>query len=269
MTERARAAYLFALYSAEISEVIDGVVGAGPSGNHEVQVLTHLFNVGPMNRRGLRELTGLSRNGIGHLVARLDELGLVDSVQSVDDKREVLCALSRGGRHRVRKLGTTLDEFFVSSAPFVTEIVELLTGEQVMLGEHERSTPLEITGRMGAAGASLSRQLDAELGVSGLRPRLALATLAVWRTARPAQLATLLCVSSSGLTYIIDQLESEGLVQRSYGDVEHDRRAVVIALTQPGRAAAELMADALYEHADDIAGALSETLTSSATRDNS
>ena len=87
MNERARAAYLFALYSVEISEVIDGVVGAGSSSNHEVQVLTHLFNVGPTNRRGLRELTGLSRNGIGHLVARFDQLGLVDSVQSVNDKR--------------------------------------------------------------------------------------------------------------------------------------------------------------------------------------
>ena len=121
---------------------------------------------------------------------------------------------------------------------------------------------------MGAAGASVSRQLDTELGVHGVRPRLALATLAVSGTARPAQLAEMLGVSSGGLTYIIDQLESDGLVQRSYGGVEHDRRAVVIRLTESGRAAAELMADVLYEHADDIAAALSETLTSRAGRDN-
>ena len=102
-----------------------------------------------------------------------------------------------------------------------------------------------------------------------MRPRLALATLASSGDARPVQLAELLGVSSGGLTYIVDQLESDGLVQRSYGGVEHDRRAVVISLTQPGDAAAELMADVLYEHADDIAGALAETLPSCAALDNS
>lgn len=261
MTDRARAAYLFALYSVEITEVIDGVVGAGSSSNHEVQVLTHLFSVGPTTRRGLRELTGLSRNGVTQLVGRLDELRLVKSVQSPDDKREVLCALTRGGRHRVRQLGGTLDEFFASAAPSVMEIVELLTDRPVEPSETDRLNPLEIAGRMGAVGALLSRRLDEDLGVSGLRPRLALSTLAVWGTARPAQFADLLGVSSGGLTYIIDQLEADGLVHRSYGDVEHDRRAVVIALTESGRAAAKILADVLHEHADDVAGALTETLT--------
>jgi DNA-binding MarR family transcriptional regulator len=266
MTDRARATYLFALYSVEITEVIDGVVGAGSSSNHEVQVLTHLFNAGPTNRRGLRELTGLSRNGIAQLVGRLDELGLVSSTHGLDDKRVVLCALTRSGRRRIRELGTTLEEFFESSAPFVTEIVELLTGERAVVREHQRGTPLEIAGLMGGAGASLSRRLDEELGVNGLRPRLALATLAVWGTARPVQLADLLGVSSGGLTYIIDQLESDGLVQRTYGDVAHDRRAVVIALTPAGRASAQIMADLLHDHADDLAGALAETLAHPTSR---
>lgn len=269
MTDRARATFLFALYSIEITEVIDDVVGAGSSSNHEVQVLTHLFNVGPTSRRGLADLTGLSRSGVTQLVGRLEELGLVSSVQSLDDRRQVLCALTAGGRRRLRKLNDALGDYFVSSMPLVKELVELLTDRRIVPGEHERSTPLEVAGHMGAAGALVSRQLDTELGVHGVRPRLALATLASSGDARPLQLAELLGVSSGGLTYIIDQLEADGLVQRSYGGVEHDRRAVVIRLTQSGRAAAELMADVLFEHADDVAGALAETQPSGAARDNS
>lgn len=268
MTDRARATFLFALYSLEITEVINRVVGAGASSNHEVQVLTHLFNAGPTSRRGLRELTGLSRSGVTQLVGRLEELGLVSSVQGADDKREVLCALTRGGRRRLRKLNDALGDYFVSSMSLVKQLVELLTDQPVVAERHERSTPLEVAGHMGAAGALVSRQLDTELGVHGVRPRLALATLASSGHVRPAQLAEMLGVSSGGLTYLVDQLESDALVQRSYGGVAHDRRAVVIRLTESGRAAAELMAHVLYEHADDVAASLSETLPSCAGRDN-
>jgi DNA-binding MarR family transcriptional regulator len=227
-----------------------------------VQVLSHLFEAGPTSRRELADLTGLSRSGLTQLVGRLEQLGLVDSVQSTEDRRQVLSVLTGGGRRRLRELGDALDDYFVSSASLVKELVELLTDQDIDGNERERGTPLEIAGRMGAAGSLVSRRLDAELIVGGVRPRLALATLAHWGDARPVQLAELLGVSSGGLTYVVDQLESDGLVRRSYGGVTHDRRAVVIRLTEAGRAAAGLMADALFEHADELGRALAETLTS-------
>jgi DNA-binding MarR family transcriptional regulator len=213
--DRARAVFLFAQYSVEITEVIDRAVGRGQSGNHEVQVLSHLFEAGPTSRRELADLTGLSRSGLTQLVGRLEQLGLVDSVQSTEDRRQVLSVLTGGGRRRLRELGDALDDYFVSSASLVKELVELLTDQDIDGNERERGTPLEIAGRMGAAGSLVSRRLDAELIVGGVRPRLALATLAHWGDARPVQLAELLGVSSGGLTYVVDQLESDGLFRGS------------------------------------------------------
>ena len=91
--------------------MIVAAVGGSNSSNHEVQVLTYLFGVGPTSRRGLGELTGLSRSGINKLVGRLEELGLVNSVRSVDDKRQVLCVLSRGGRRRLHDLDDALADY--------------------------------------------------------------------------------------------------------------------------------------------------------------
>jgi MarR family 2-MHQ and catechol resistance regulon transcriptional repressor len=58
-------------------------------------------------------------------------------------------------------------------------------------------------------------------------------------------------VSSGGVTYLVDRLEAQGLVERR--ECEHDRRARYAALTPAGEA---LMAEIFPGHAARIEGAL-------------
>jgi len=89
-----------------------------------------------------------------------------------------------------------------------------------------------------------------------LRQRLALAAVAEWGEARPSQLVTELGLTSGGATYLVDGLESAGLVERLYGTVPTDRRSVVIRLTPSGQAASERFSDVVFEHADALAEVL-------------
>jgi DNA-binding MarR family transcriptional regulator len=102
----------------------------------------------------------------------------------------------------------------------------------------------------------MSGPLGAVIGLSDLRQRLAIAALADWGEARPSQLVTELRLTSGGATYLVDGLESAGLVERLYEMVPSDRRAVVIRLSPSGLVAAERFADVNFEHADELAEVL-------------
>jgi DNA-binding MarR family transcriptional regulator len=92
----------------------------------------------------------------------------------------------------------------------------------------------------------------------GVRQRDAISTLIVWGRARPVQLAEALQLTSGGLTYVMDQLESDGVVTRTYGSAD-DRRAVVIELTEKGMELGRVMCDALEAAAPAICAALSQS----------
>lgn len=60
---------------------------------------------------------------------------------------------------------------------------------------------------------------------------------------RPVDLGGPLGVTRSGVAYVVDQLRAKGLIARHTGEVPGDRRAVVLTMTDPGRAeAAEVCA---------------------------
>lgn len=60
---------------------------------------------------------------------------------------------------------------------------------------------------------------------------------------RPIDLGGPLGVTRSGVAYVVDQLCAKGLIARHTGEVPGDRRAVVLTMTDPGRAeAAEVCA---------------------------
>jgi DNA-binding MarR family transcriptional regulator len=58
----------------------------------------------------------------------------------------------------------------------------------------------------------------------------------------------------------VNQLEADGLVERSYGLLVEDRRAVVIALTERGTEIAGTIASVFGAHSARICDALSLTL---------
>lgn len=62
-----------------------------------------------------------------------------------------------------------------------------------------------------------------------------LISLDVFGPQQPGSVAALLGLTSGGVSKLIDRLEHQQLVQRSFGAVPHDRRAVLVELTELGR----------------------------------
>lgn len=64
---------------------------------------------------------------------------------------------------------------------------------------------------------------------------------------RPVDLGGPLGVTRSGVAYVVDQLRAKGLIARHTGEVPGDRRAVVLTMTDPGRAeVAEVCVDSSH-----------------------
>ncbi len=250
---RRRLLVLAMRYSLELTGIIEQVARVGTSGNNELRVLTQLFFTGPCERQALIELTGLSRSGIAQLLDRLDEAGLVTTRRGPTDHRTAVSKLTPLGRRRVRTMDDALRGYFSSPNPLVKEMLDLLQS----LGSSSRqatssATALAALENVVGFGARLSQRVDAAIGVSETRQRLALATLADWGDARPGQLSDVLGLTSGGTTYLVDQLDAAGLVERRHGVIPGDRRAVVIQLTPRGRDACARFADVLIEHADEL-----------------
>jgi DNA-binding MarR family transcriptional regulator len=248
--QRARAFLLFMRYSLELSNLVDRVAGVGAAGNNEAQVLLALHRLESCSRQDLIGLTGMSRSGVAQLLERLSHLGLVENYTEPSDHRMVATALTSSGRRRIDKLSREIDKYFHEPNPVLAKLLDLL-GPAGPLPERT-TTPLESLERMADLGARLSGPLGAVIELNDLRQRLAIAALADWGEARPGQLVAELGLTSGGATYLVDGLESAGLVDRLYGTVPNDRRAVVIRLTPSARAASERLADVVFEHADAI-----------------
>ncbi|MGE5210808.1 MAG: MarR family winged helix-turn-helix transcriptional regulator [Acidobacteriota bacterium] len=257
----AKAVVLVYRYSLRITALVDDVVGAGSSGNAEVQVLTALIETPALRPRDIMELTGLSRAGVAALVSRLEEIGLVERRHGKRDRRTVLTSLTRAGRRRLAELDTALEWHYVESRPLAEEIVTLLCGDQASSAKRDVSeTALMAAGRLGAAGAPYDSQLADEVGLVNAKSRIALAALLADGPLRPGELADVLDLTSGGLTYLVNQLEADGLVERSYGLLVEDRRAVVISLTERGAEIAGTIASILDAHSAGICDAFSRTL---------
>jgi DNA-binding MarR family transcriptional regulator len=256
-----RAATAIDRYSLGITALVDRVVGVGSSGNHEVQVLASLVAVPGRRPHDLMALTGLSRAGVAALVTRLERLRLVERVPGRTDRRTLYTTLTPYGRSRLDDLEAPLEQYFVESRTVVEEILDLLGGGATDAGPRTfAETALVAAGQLGAAGGPYVRDLQVELGAMPFKSRMALTALCADGALRPTQLAEILDLSSGGLTYLVDQLERDHLVQRSYGQLVEDRRAVVIELTDAGFRTANVIGSILDDHAEPIAAALARTL---------
>ena len=120
--------------------------------------------------------------------------------------------------------------------------------------------PMGLLGRLNRLATHLSREVEAVLLKHGLSSS-AFDVLATLRRSgspyrlSPGDLLAMTMVSSGTMTNRIDQLEKQGLVER----LPHpeDRRALLVALTEKGRAVIDA---AVTEHAENqhrLVGALS------------
>jgi DNA-binding MarR family transcriptional regulator len=255
----AAASMLLSRYSDSLSKLVEQVVGT--SSNHDVLVLSHLVVHSAQRPYELMAVTGLGRPSVAAVVARLERLGLVRRSFGDQDRRTTLASLTPNGRRRMSALERALEEHHIKSAPQLAEILDLLgSGADGTTQRGSKDTAIALNGRLGEALAAYSARLDDGVQSIPRRQQVAISTLMSWGPSRPTQLAEALELSSGGLTYAMDQLESEGIITRTYGHAG-DRRAVFIQLSEVGMEYGRSMCSALAASAPEICAVLSRSLS--------
>jgi DNA-binding MarR family transcriptional regulator len=253
----ASAAVLLSDYSDSIATVLEHVIGVAP--HPDVKILGHLQLHSAQRPHDLMVVTGLSRPAVAAVVARLERLGLVQREFGEFDRRTILTSLSPSGRRRMRDLDTALDVHFTVSSPQVTAILDLLgcVDDGAALPAPD-CTPTLVQARLGLAREAYTARLDDLVRALHPRQRVAISALMSRGRARPTQLADALHLSSGGLTYLMDQLEADGIITRRHGDAE-DRRAVFIELSGMGVGCGRSICAAMAASSPEICEALSLT----------
>ncbi len=108
---------------------------------------------------------------------------------------------------------------------------------------------------MTSIGREITEAIAEELGGDDLATNSPILVLTeLWRNGpqRPRRLQELARLTSGGMTKQLDHLERLGMIERSFGRVARDRRAIVVSLTPAGRRTATQIADALEAHMDQL-----------------
>jgi MarR family transcriptional regulator, lower aerobic nicotinate degradation pathway regulator len=247
-----------------LTDVADRTVGMDSSGNREVAVLLHLHLVGPMRPVDVVEVTGLSRPAAATLISRLEAERFVRRRPMQDDRRKVLVSLTPSGRRRVQELERALAACFAEEAGQIRTLVELLDGRVVDPAPAPTDRALAIVAQMAAVGTAWTAERERRLGALPNKVRFALGSLALEGPMRAGDLGAVVGLSSGGLTYFVDHLVDAGLVDRQYGRVEHDRRAVLIDVTPAGRRVVDELCSSLDDYSHPFADAIAATIGSGA-----
>lgn len=74
---------------------------------------------------------------------------------------------------------------------------------------------------------------------------------------RPAEIQLLTGLTSGGVTKLLDRMEELGVIERTFGMVPGDRRAILVTLTPLGEDVVSSFADGLLGHLGPLRAALS------------
>lgn len=96
----------------ELTEAIEGVVGAEYTGNAPVVTLFVLDLEGPKRPTDLQAVTGLTSGGVSKLLDRLEAAGQVTREWGAiaEDRRAAVVRLTPKGRRTARSMAEALDE---------------------------------------------------------------------------------------------------------------------------------------------------------------
>ena len=114
---------------------------------------------------------------------------------------------------------------------------------------------LEIALAVGAMGRRLTAGLTDRLQNTELTtnvPVILLSELACRGPLRPRDLLEPTGLTSGGLTKQLDHLETLGMIERSFGTLQDDRRASLVSITPAGMRVAASIAEAIDDQIEDL-----------------
>ncbi len=252
---------LFTL-TVELTQAAVETLGAGNSGNRQVQILLALHTRSGLTPSRLAESLGMSRSSMSHALARFEAEDLIDRSVDRSDRRSMHLGLSPKGHGRLRAFERALGRVLRDRAGDLRAGVSLL-GYPTTPDSWSELSVLEAGERLGSVGAAYVDDVAAALRPLGpleWRERFVMALIHEHGELRPATLAGSLRMSSSGTSTLLDRLEALGLIRRTQGPDAGDRRAVLVSLTPQGARTAEAALDVLERHAKDLADAMISAL---------
>ena len=257
-----QAGVLMFTLTGELTQVAVETLGAGNSGNRQVQILLALHARPGLTPSGLAESLGISRSSMSHALARFEAEDLIDRSVDESDRRSVHLGLSPKGHARLRAFERALGGVLRGRAADLRAGTTLL-GFPVAPDTWSDLSVLQAGECLGSVGAAYVDEVTTvmrPLGPLEWRERFVMALLHQQGELRPAWLANSLRMSTSGTSTLLDRLEALGLIRRTQGPDAGDRRAVLVSLTPQGARTAEAALDVLERQAKDFADAMASAL---------
>jgi len=257
-------------YAAAFTAAADEGFGTDHLNNPQLFAIAALARGRGLATGELARVAQVNRRTLNEFIQQLEAVGLVEMASDPADRRVRLVQLSTSGVAAVAEARKRLAAFFDEAAPLAQEIADLtaprsdapLSGrsssarQAVSADARAASDPLDLAVMIAQVGMDFSntvRQRLDDMGLHGMRgPRMhILSLLRAHGVLRPGSLSQSLRRSASTVTYLVNLLEQDGLVERSR-DSAADGRAVSIRLTDAGRAAADTYVLGLLDHRDSI-----------------
>ena len=257
-----RALLLLQRYSNAMTRIAVDSLVEGDGTNNEVGLLLSLHFDGPQSPSELAQARALDRSQTSRMLRRLEAAGMVTRAADRKDGRRSTVRLTPRGRRRIEAFDAALSEYFVTSAPMMSEALTLM-GVQPSPGDPPVGGALESAARLTAVGQAFVARAVEELGPFGVGndtgERFVLGLLLARGAQRPGTLADALERSPAFTSARLGRLEAAGLVTRRL-EGGSDGRAVLVDLTATGRLAAEVYLRAFAADAAQIGEALEATL---------
>lgn len=233
--------------------VVDAGLGEWSS-NESITVLDLLASDGPSRPRDLIRVTRLTRGGLSNLFDRLESAGLITrSYGTVSgDRRGAMVAITAAGTAAVSAINHTIACSLNSQRSDLDELADVLSSLDNEPGRRptgsNRAPAIQVR-QLAIAGAAMSKAL-AVVDTDDPTPvatAVALGTAVPTGHTRPRELIKQTGLSSSGVSQLLDRLESAKLIHRRTGQPP-DRRAVVVELTDEGHHHLEQQLTAIADH---------------------
>lgn len=255
------ATHVMARFSTEVTQTVDAALGTEGATNSDMRFACELHRSRVVTLDRCMELSGFDRRGAARHGKQFESLGLIARMPDPRDGRSNVFKASRVGLARLRRLETYVGEYFAHCTPLAKDLIDLLepasdSPRARVRPTEPRPTALDVLDRMAAVGNRLSAAIVAKRPDAVYTGREHIALIAVLNQGdiRAGALAEQLGLTSGGLTYVVKQLEAKDMVERTFGRLDSDRRAVSIELTPYGRAVALDTMSAIDDLSEDLVG---------------
>jgi len=246
-------------FSTEVTEAVDAALGTEDATNTDMRFACELHRSRVVTVEQYMELSRLDRRRTARKGRLFESLGIITLVPDARDGRSSVFKATRAGLARLRRLENYVGEYFAHCTPLAKDLIELLdVASDSPPARTSRTDPpptaIDLLDRMAAVGNRLSTAIVAKRPDAIYTGREHTALIAVLNQGdvRAGALAEQLGLTSGGLTYLVKQLEAKGMVERTFGRLDSDRRAVSIELTPYGRAVALDTLSAVDDLSEDL-----------------